>query len=195
MSDMSAIFLGFVAILLTLFFVNLDRARRIKAEYLAARNMGFVLRNMALLLDEIKEKMDKIEEKHDKITKTNNTLEKLFHYTSYLHQNDQLIYNIGILGIYNETIELDINNLDFACDQYYKGNSPSNVMSAVYRASQGIRRILRLDWHTRYGGRGFGNIADLIIRRDVYDGKSYNELMSSLKQSRYENDPNRATPI
>ena len=191
--DIISIFLGFVAILLALFFVNLDRARRIKTEYSAARELGLVLRDMAVSLREIKDKMDKAEEKHGEIT-TNNNWKMSLHQTRYLHNLDRLMSNIHTLGIYNKTMVLDINILDFAHDQYYKGNSPSDIMREVYRASQTILTILNLDWYTRYGPWGFGNIAIIIIK-DIYGLKPYDKPISSAKQSMYGNDANRATPI
>ena len=193
--DISSIFLGFVAILLALFFVNLDRARKIKTEYFAARELGVVLRNMAISLRDIKEKMDKAEEKHDEITKTNNTLKKSLHQARYLHQHDRLVSNMLTLGIYDEISELDLDALNFAHSQYYKGNSLSDVMNSVCRASRTIRIILKLGWYERYDAGGLGDIADLIITRDIYDYEPDNEPISGAKQSRYGNDANRATPI
>ena len=194
MSDISAIFLGFVAILLTLFFVNLDHARRIKAECLAARNLGLVLKNIAVLLREIKEKMDKVEEEHGETTKTNNILEKLLHHGTYLHQHDQLISNSETLGIYYKGMDKDMNIIGFACRLYYKEASPSEVMGAVNESTQVLIKILNLDWYARYGGTGFGNIVGIIIQ-DMRGLNSYDKPISGTKYSRDENDVNRATPI
>ena len=149
---------------------------------------------MAISLRDIKDEMDKTKEKHDEITKTNNTLEKSLHQARYLHQHDRLVSNMLILGIYDEISELDLDALYFAHHQYYEGNSPSDIMKSVYRASSVIIMIFELDWRTRYDIRGFVNIAHLIIR-DIYGLKPYGELIPGAKQSRYGNDANRATPI
>ena len=193
--DISSIFLGFVAILLTLFFVNLDRARKIKTEYLTAHELGFVFRNMAISLREIKEEMSKAEEKHDEITKINNKLNKSLHHIRYLHYQDHLRSLIDILDISDKITRSIFSELDLVHISYYDERDPSDVRDSVYRASETMQKILNLDWHTKYDVGGWRNIANLIITRDIYDYNPDNEPISGAKQSMYGNDANRATPI
>ena len=192
-----SILLGFVAIFLTLFFVNRDRTRKIKTEYFTVYHLGFVLRNMAISLREIKVEIDKTKEKcdDDDTVKINNRLNKLLHHIRYLHHQDQLMSVIGILDIYDKIPELMYAALDNMHKAYSNERITSDMMKLVYEASEQIRIIAISDWCTRYDKWRWAGIAHLIITDDIYGGKSYNELMSSVKQSRYGNDANRATPI
>lgn len=190
--DISSIFLGFVAVLLTLFFVNLDRARKIKAEYSAAHELGIILRNMAISLRDI---IDQVKEKPDEVTKINNTSERSIHHMRYLHYQDRLMSSINTLGIYDKIPEESLLHLYNAHIWYSNERSPSNTTESVYKAALVILIISGLDWYKRYDAWGFRNMAKYIIKDHVYGGKSYNELMHSAKQSMYGNDANRATPI
>ena len=146
---MISIFLGFLALLITFFFVNQERTRKIKEHHMYKLKLIFMLREMHFLLERVKENLREIPEE-----KTSCSVEvikesiKEIHFLEYLSMKNQL-------SAYNMYTHLDDEDSNLDWDLVYMGNFFISYITKnkltlydywrFYVGIQNFQKILELD--------------------------------------------------
>ena len=183
---MISIFLGFLALLITFFFVNQERTRKIKEHHMYKLKLIFMLREMYFLLERVKENLRKIPEE-----KTGYSVEvikesiKEIHFLEYLSMKNQL-------SAYNMYTHLDDedSNLDWKLvpmGNFFAAYITENKLTQhdhmrFYMGIRDFREILDLD-------KFQSNKRIIFLRNSIH--KLLGELVDTKALDAYEDEVTR----